>query len=164
MFASKPKKKQEKVQPYHSWNANFSVTNAVTFRLQRHSDHHAHGEGVSFVEFLEKKRERERERERRRKNKKNSPFFVPSLFSSPSHQTFPPSKTAEKSFETLRDEPDAPQLPASYPVMMVTAVAFPALFRRVMEPRARAEQAKNEARRMGRVESKGGEGAGVVVR
>ena len=46
--------------------------------------------------------------------------------------------TAEKSFETLRDEPDAPQLPASYPVMMVTAVAFPALFRRVMEPRARA--------------------------
>ena len=66
--------------------------------------------------------------------------------------------TAEKSFETLRDEPDAPQLPASYPVMMVTAVAFPALFRRVMEPRARAEQTKNETRR--EREKRGGEGGG----
>ena len=116
----------EKVQPYHSWNANFSVTNAVTFRLQRHSDHHAH---------------------------------------------------AEKSFEMLRDEPDAPQLPASYPVMALTAVAFPALFRRVMEPRAMAEQVKNEERREREEERRrqrrkrsvgggGGEngGGGIVVR
>ena len=55
----------EKVQPWHSWNANWAFTNACAFRLQRHSDHHAH---------------------------------------------------AERSFEDLRDMPDAPQLPMSYPV------------------------------------------------
>ena len=33
-----------KVRPEHSWNSNFMATNAVTFRLQRHSDHHAHAE------------------------------------------------------------------------------------------------------------------------
>ena len=54
----------EKVQPWHSWNANWAFTNACAFRLQRHSDHHAH---------------------------------------------------AERSFEDLRDMPDAPQLPMSYP-------------------------------------------------
>jgi len=154
---------QEKVQPFHSWNANFALTNAVTFRLQRHSDHHAHG-----------KEERERERASfcfplSNKRKKNSLFFPFRFFSSP-FSLNTSNTTAEKSFETLRDEPDAPQLPASYPVMMVTAVAFPALFRRVMEPRALAEQAKNEARR-GRTKSKrkesgGGENGGgsVVVR
>lgn len=34
----------ERVQPRHSWNANTLATNATTFRLQRHSDHHAHAE------------------------------------------------------------------------------------------------------------------------
>jgi len=32
----------ERVEPRHSWNATTIYTNAVTFRLQRHSDHHAH--------------------------------------------------------------------------------------------------------------------------
>lgn len=31
----------EKVAPRHSWNASWLFTNAVAFRLQRHSDHHA---------------------------------------------------------------------------------------------------------------------------
>ena len=30
----------EKVQAKHSWNANWIATSAVTFRLQRHADHH----------------------------------------------------------------------------------------------------------------------------
>lgn len=33
--------KFEKVLPIHSWNQNFSVSNAFLFHLQRHSDHHA---------------------------------------------------------------------------------------------------------------------------
>ncbi len=32
----------EKVQPRHSWNASFMVTNWILFGLQRHSDHHAY--------------------------------------------------------------------------------------------------------------------------
>jgi len=32
----------EKTQPKHSWNATTIFTNAVSFNLQRHSDHHAH--------------------------------------------------------------------------------------------------------------------------
>jgi alkane 1-monooxygenase len=34
----------EKVAPRHSWNMDSLATNAVSFRLQRHSDHHAHAE------------------------------------------------------------------------------------------------------------------------
>ncbi len=33
--------KFEKVQPIHSWNQNFGLSNAFLFQLQRHSDHHA---------------------------------------------------------------------------------------------------------------------------
>lgn len=33
----------ERVNHLHSWNANFALTNALLFQLQRHSDHHAHG-------------------------------------------------------------------------------------------------------------------------
>ncbi|EMJ99186.1 alkane 1-monooxygenase [Leptospira sp. WS58.C1] len=33
--------KFEKVLPIHSWNQNFSLSNAFLFQLQRHSDHHA---------------------------------------------------------------------------------------------------------------------------
>lgn len=33
----------EQVNHLHSWNANFAVTNALLFQLQRHSDHHAFG-------------------------------------------------------------------------------------------------------------------------
>lgn len=33
----------ERVNHLHSWNANFAVTNALLFQLQRHSDHHAFG-------------------------------------------------------------------------------------------------------------------------
>ena len=31
----------EKVQPYHSWNADYILSRAVLFDLSRHSDHHA---------------------------------------------------------------------------------------------------------------------------
>ncbi len=31
----------EKVSPIHSWNSSYFLTNAFTFQLQRHSDHHA---------------------------------------------------------------------------------------------------------------------------
>ncbi len=31
----------EKVTPYHSWNADHSISNYLLFRLPRHSDHHA---------------------------------------------------------------------------------------------------------------------------
>lgn len=33
----------ERVNHRHSWNADFVLTNALLFQLQRHSDHHAHG-------------------------------------------------------------------------------------------------------------------------
>ncbi len=33
----------EKVSPYHSWNANHWLSNALLFHLQRHSDHHTYG-------------------------------------------------------------------------------------------------------------------------
>ncbi|TGK05139.1 alkane 1-monooxygenase [Leptospira langatensis] len=33
--------KFEKVLPIHSWNQNFTLSNAFLFQLQRHSDHHA---------------------------------------------------------------------------------------------------------------------------
>jgi len=36
-----PSGRYEKCQPYHSWNANFIVSNLALFHLQRHSDHHA---------------------------------------------------------------------------------------------------------------------------
>jgi len=32
----------EPVNPTHSWNANARITNYFLFKLQRHSDHHAH--------------------------------------------------------------------------------------------------------------------------
>lgn len=32
----------ERVTHLHSWNADFALTNALLFQLQRHSDHHAH--------------------------------------------------------------------------------------------------------------------------
>lgn len=32
----------EKVDPTHSWNSDFVLSNLVLFQLQRHSDHHAH--------------------------------------------------------------------------------------------------------------------------
>ena len=31
----------ERVNPTHSWNSNYLVTNFYLFQLQRHSDHHA---------------------------------------------------------------------------------------------------------------------------
>ncbi|MFC1689086.1 alkane 1-monooxygenase [Pseudomonadota bacterium] len=31
----------ERCQPHHSWNANHTASNLVTFHLERHSDHHA---------------------------------------------------------------------------------------------------------------------------
>ena len=32
----------ERVQPAHSWNSNYLVTNLFLYQLQRHADHHAH--------------------------------------------------------------------------------------------------------------------------
>jgi alkane 1-monooxygenase len=36
-----PSGRFEKVDPRHSWNSNFVLTNLFLFQLQRHSDHHA---------------------------------------------------------------------------------------------------------------------------
>jgi alkane 1-monooxygenase len=36
-----PDGRYEKVDPRHSWNSNFVLTNLFLFQLQRHSDHHA---------------------------------------------------------------------------------------------------------------------------
>jgi alkane 1-monooxygenase len=36
-----PNGRYEKVNPTHSWNSNFVLTNLLLFQLQRHSDHHA---------------------------------------------------------------------------------------------------------------------------
>ena len=35
-----PSGRYEPVRVAHSWNANWMATSAVTFRLQRHADHH----------------------------------------------------------------------------------------------------------------------------
>ena len=32
----------EHCQPWHSWNANYVVSNIILYQLERHSDHHAH--------------------------------------------------------------------------------------------------------------------------
>lgn len=32
----------ERTTAKHSWNGNWLFTNSIIFRLQRHSDHHAH--------------------------------------------------------------------------------------------------------------------------
>nr|WP_297353678.1 alkane 1-monooxygenase [uncultured Caldimonas sp.] len=37
-----PNGRYERVDPTHSWNADFLLTNLLLFQLQRHSDHHAH--------------------------------------------------------------------------------------------------------------------------
>jgi alkane 1-monooxygenase len=37
-----PNGKYERVNPLHSWNASFLLTNFFLFQLQRHSDHHAY--------------------------------------------------------------------------------------------------------------------------
>lgn len=67
----------EPVQPRHSWNADFAISNWLLFNLQLHSDHHAH---------------------------------------------------MERSYESLRTMPDAPQLPAGYPTMVVAALIPPLWF------------------------------------
>jgi alkane 1-monooxygenase len=36
-----PDGRYERCQPHHSWNANHTASNLVTFHLERHSDHHA---------------------------------------------------------------------------------------------------------------------------
>jgi alkane 1-monooxygenase len=36
-----PDGRYERTRPEHSWNADFIVSNVVTYHLQRHSDHHA---------------------------------------------------------------------------------------------------------------------------
>ena len=38
-----PSGRYEPVRIAHSWNANWMATSAVTFRLQRHADHHMIG-------------------------------------------------------------------------------------------------------------------------
>lgn len=44
----------ERVQPHHSWNASTIWTNAVTFKLQRHSDHHAQdSKSYELLEYIE---------------------------------------------------------------------------------------------------------------
>ena len=37
-----PNGRYESVQPHHSWNSDFRLTNWFLFNLQRHADHHAH--------------------------------------------------------------------------------------------------------------------------
>ncbi len=87
-----PNGRYERVAPRHSWNASTIYTNAVTFRLQRHSDHHAH---------------------------ENVPY------------------------QLLKDIPDAPQLPAGYPAMMLLST-IPPLYFKVMDPRVEEAEMKVE--------------------
>lgn len=72
----------ERTSSHHSWNATTIYTNSASFKLQRHSDHHAH---------------------------EGRPYYL------------------------LKDIPDAPQLPAGYPAMMLLA-CIPPLFFKVMDP------------------------------
>ncbi len=79
----------EPVQPRHSWNADFAVSNWLLFNLQLHSDHHAH---------------------------------------------------MQRPCEALRTMPEAPQLPAGYPAMVVAAL-IPPLWFALIEPRLAQAQA-----------------------
>lgn len=38
----RPDGRYERCRPHHSWNANHTASNLVTFHLERHSDHHAY--------------------------------------------------------------------------------------------------------------------------
>ena len=78
-----PDGRWEKVDPTHSWNSSFLVTNRFLFQLQRHSDHHAH---------------------------------------------------ARRRYQLLRHLEESPQLPASYPTMVLLTLV-PRAWRRVMDPR-----------------------------
>jgi alkane 1-monooxygenase len=73
----------EPVQPHHSWNADFAISNWLLFNLQLHSDHHAN---------------------------------------------------MQRPYEALRTMPEAPQLPAGYPTMVVAALVPPLRFA-LIEPR-----------------------------
>jgi len=79
----------EAVQPHHSWNADFAVSNWLLFNLQLHSDHHAH---------------------------------------------------MQRPYEALRTMPEAPQLPAGYPAMVVAAL-LPPLWFALIEPRLASARA-----------------------
>jgi alkane 1-monooxygenase len=76
------------VQPRHSWNSDFRLTNWFLFNLQRHADHHAHA---------------------------NRPYWA------------------------LRHFPDGPQLPLSYPTMLLIALV-PPLWHHMMDHRVEAER------------------------
>lgn len=88
-----PSGRYERVEPRHSWNATTIYTNSATFRLQRHSDHHAH---------------------------ESTPY------------------------QLLQDIPQAPQLPAGYPAMMLLST-LPPLYFKVMNPLVEAQAANAEA-------------------
>jgi alkane 1-monooxygenase len=79
----------EPVQPRHSWNADFAVSNWLLFNLQLHSDHHAH---------------------------------------------------MQRPYEALRTMPEAPQLPAGYPAMVVAAL-LPPLWFALIDPRLASARA-----------------------
>ena len=84
----------EKTDICHSWNSSTMFTNSVSFKLQRHSHHHA---------------------------QENMPYYL------------------------LKNIPDAPQLPAGYPAMMILSLC-PPLFFRVMDPLVDSLQASREAK------------------
>ena len=68
----------ERVNPLHSWNSSFLVSNLLLFQLQRHSDHHAY---------------------------------------------------AARPYQVLRHFEESPQLPAGYPLMVLTALVPPLWFK-----------------------------------
>jgi alkane 1-monooxygenase len=77
-----PDGRYEKCGPQHSWSTSHVFTDCVSFRLERHADHHMHG---------------------------------------------------SRPFQLLRNLPDAPQLPFSYPMAMILALV-PPLYMHVMHP------------------------------
>jgi len=83
-----PNGRYETVQPRHSWNSDFRLTNWFLFNLQRHADHHAH---------------------------------------------------ASRPYWELRHFPEGPQLPLSYPSMLLVALV-PPLWSSVMDHRVVAER------------------------
>lgn len=114
------------MQAKHSWNANWIATSAITFRLQRHADHHLIASRPYQVALLSPSRPH-----------KWSiccgdhgwlPGCIFEMLAGPSEEGH------LRYAQALQDVDEAPQLPASYPAMALLAL-FPGLFFDVMNPR-----------------------------
>lgn len=119
----------EKISVFHSWNANWLFTNSIIFSLQRHSDHHENAHKPYQVRLYTFKHFRRKHQELLVGfsfdwQQWNLPVIVSGFM----------TWQCLFGLQMLENIPEAPQLPASYPAMMLLSL-FPGIFFDVMDPR-----------------------------